>query len=137
MEGITLEIKVSEEEQNILLLKASKQELSIEEYINKLIELDVNSTIELKNGYLYNKHLNKLFDINEREIPLTKTENKLLRLLVENLDSLVTLETIHEIVWKGKNMSRFTLRNKVKDLRDKTYYELIKNHSNLGYSINS
>ena len=29
MEGITLEIKISEEEQNILLVKATKQELSI------------------------------------------------------------------------------------------------------------
>ncbi|MGB5791878.1 winged helix-turn-helix domain-containing protein [Poseidonibacter sp.] len=137
MEGITLKIKITEEEQNVLLIKANKLDLTIEEYINKLIDLDVNSTVELNNGYIYNKHLNKLFDVNEREIPLTKTENKLLRLLVENINSLVTLETIHEIVWKGKNMSRFTLRNKVKDLRDKTFYELIKNHSNLGYSINS
>ncbi|MFA9374372.1 MAG: transcriptional regulator [Poseidonibacter sp.] len=137
MEGITLKIKITEEEQNVLLIKANKLDLTVEEYINKLIDLDVNSTVELNNGYIYNKHLNKLFDVNEREIPLTKTENKLLRLLVENINSLVTLETIHEIVWKGKNMSRFTLRNKVKDLRDKTFYELIKNHSNLGYSINS
>ena len=130
MEGITLKIKITEEEQNVLLIKANKLDLTVEEYINKLIDLDVNSTVELNNGYIYNKHLNKLFDVNEREIPLTKTENKLLRLLVENINSLVTLETIHEIVWKGKNMSRFTLRNKVKDLRDKTFYELIKNHSN-------
>ena len=137
MEGITLKIKITEEEQNVLLIKANKLDLTVEEYINKLIDLDVNSTVELNNGYIYNKHLNKLFDVNEREIPLTKTENKLLRLLVENINSLVTLETIHEIVWKGKNKSRFTLRNKVKDLRDKTFYELIKNHSNWGYSINS
>lgn len=63
-------------------------------------------------------------------------ELNLFTLLLKNRNNIIDIKTIHEVVWAGKDMTRFTLRNKIKILRDKTYFTLIKNHSNIGYSIN-
>lgn len=42
---------------------------------------------------------------------------------------------IKDVVWRGKDMSIYTMRNIVNKIRQKTYYEIIKNHSNKGYTI--
>ncbi|MFA9374237.1 MAG: helix-turn-helix domain-containing protein, partial [Poseidonibacter sp.] len=98
--------------------------------------LDINSTIDLENDYTYNYNLNKLYDNFNKEVSLTKIENALLELLLKNKGKIVKIETIAEVIWKDKEMTRFTLRNKIKSIRDKTFYELIVNHSNIGYCIN-
>ncbi|MGB5792254.1 winged helix-turn-helix domain-containing protein [Poseidonibacter sp.] len=94
--------------------------------VSDIIFLEYDFTYCMATQNLYNKG---------KEISLTKIESKLLNLLMLNINTIVDYKTVEEIVWKGKNMSRFTMRNKIKDIRDKTYHEIIKNDSNIGYTI--
>lgn len=113
------------------------QELNMlpSEYINMLIDKDINGIVKLDNGFYYNRTNSKLFNSFNKEVNLTRIEEALFKLLLENRGKIVSIDEIHNVAWKGKNMTRFTLRNKVKTLRDKTYYDLIKNHSNIGYEM--
>ncbi|WP_414144442.1 helix-turn-helix domain-containing protein [Arcobacter sp.] len=67
---------------------------------------------------------------------LTRTEKKLISLLAVNVNELVTYEDISSVVWKGKEFSIYSLRNVVKNIREKTDELFIKNSSNRGYIIN-
>lgn len=109
--------------------------LGLEEYVNKLIYKDINGVVRLGNGFHYDKATEKLYSGAKYEVRLTRIEEKLFKLLLENKGCIVSIEDIKATVWHGKNMTRFTLRNKIKTLRDKTFYELIKNHSNIGYEM--
>jgi len=136
MENLTINISLSDDDNAKLTQKIDKLSISLDEYISKLIEKDINSIVQLENGFYYNKATSKLFNSFDEQVKLTRIEEALFSLLLENRGEIVGIETIHNVAWKGKNMTRFTLRNKIKTLRDKTYYDLIKNHSNIGYSMN-
>ncbi len=69
------------------------------------------------------------------EITFTKFEFQLLKLLLDNYDKVVPYEDIKKHVWKEKKMSVFTMRNVVNKIRNKTYYNIIKNISSAGYQI--
>lgn len=135
MENFKLTIMIDPELEDDMIIKSKKLNISIESYVLKLIKMDINNTIKLDNDFYFDKQLDKLFNQLDEEIKLTKIEKSLLKLFLENKNEILSIDTIHNIVWKGKNMSIYTLRNMVKNLRHKTYYELIKNHSNLGYSF--
>ena len=55
-------------------------------------------------------------------------------IILKSQGTIVDVETIKKSAWKDKNTSIFTLRNMIKQIRDKTYYGLIKSHSSRGYS---
>lgn len=131
-----IDILINEDDNVKLTEKIDKLNISLEEYVSRLIEKDINSIVQLENGFFYNKATSKLFNSFNEQVKLTRIEEALFSLLLENRGEIVPIDTIHNVAWKGKNMTRFTLRNKVKTLRDKTYYDLIKNHSNIGYSMN-
>lgn len=136
MESIKINISLNDDDKIKLTQKIEKLNISLDEYIVRLIEKDINSIVQLENGFYYNKASSKLFNSYDEQVKLTRIEESLFSLLLESRGDVVSIETIHNVAWKGKNMTRFTLRNKVKTLRDKTYYDLIKNHSNIGYSMN-
>lgn len=98
--------------------------------------LDNNRKVELENGYCFDMSRELLFN-SRKLIKLTKTERALLKLLVERKNQLVTYETIERHVWKGKNFSKYTLRNMVKHIREKSDDNLVRNSSNRGYIISS
>lgn len=136
MENLNISISITDENNEKLESKIQKLDISLDEYVSRLIDKDINSIVQLDNGFYYNKANSKLFNSFNDEVKLTRIEEALFSLLLENRGEIVPIDTIHNVAWKGKNMTRFTLRNKVKTLRDKTYYDLIKNHSNIGYSMN-
>lgn len=129
---VDVNVKISKE----LKAKLDEKNLYIEEYVANLIEKDLNSIVKLENGFAFDKSICRLYSPNKQEVKLTNIEQKLFEQLLDNRGEIVSIDAIHEKTWKGKNMTRFTLRNKIKTLRDKTYYDLIKNHSNIGYSMN-
>ena len=55
--------------------------------------------------------------------------------MIARRNEITDYTVIKEVVWKGKDMSIYTMRNIVNKIRQKTYYEIIKNHSNKGYTI--
>ena len=55
--------------------------------------------------------------------------------MITRRNEITDYDTIKDIVWKGKDMSIYTMRNIVNKIRQKTYYEIIRNHSNKGYTV--
>jgi DNA-binding winged helix-turn-helix (wHTH) protein len=137
MENFKITIIIDSDIKEDIINRTNKLNVSMESYVKRLIETDINNTIKLDNDFYFDKQLDKLFNPLDEEVKLTKIEKNLLKLFLENQNEVLSSQTIHTSVWKGKNMSVYTLRNMIKNLRHKTYYELIKNHSNLGYSFTS
>lgn len=133
MPKIILDLNIDDDIKNAIEEKLKAKKLLIDEYILELIKKDVNSIFNF-NGYSYHLIFDKLYCGNE-EIKFTSKEMKLFKFLFNNANTLMTLEDIHSNVWENKNMSLFTLRNKINSIRNKTYYELIKNVSNHGYMM--
>jgi DNA-binding response OmpR family regulator len=106
----------------------------INEMMDKNIPFKVSNVYVLDHGFNYCLGTNSLYKNNEC-IPLTRLENKLIALLVLNKKEFVDVDTIKKEVWRGKLTSIFTMRNTIKRIRDKTYYGIIKNKSDVGYSI--
>lgn len=106
----------------------------INEMMDKNIPFKVSNVYKLDHDFSYCLGTQTLYK-NDEVIALTKLENKLLQLVVSNKGEAVDIETIKSEVWKNKDMSVFTLRNVIKKIRDKTYYGILKNKSNHGYSI--
>ena len=132
MPKILIDLDIDDDLKNNIEEKLKNKNLLIKDYILKLIENDIDSVIDFNDNYSYNFSFNKLFFKNQ-EIKLTSMEDNLFRLLLNNANNLVSLKEIENVVLAGKYMSRFTLRNKIKVLRDKTYHDLIVNSSNNGY----
>ena len=114
--------------------KLKNKKLSIEEYLLGLIENDFFSVVNFENDFSFNLSTDKLFHKND-EIKLKNLEKELFKYLLNNSGSVVSIEEIKEMVWKSNNMSVYTLRNHIKSIRVKTYYELIVSKSNHGYMM--
>lgn len=140
----------------ILLEKDVKQDLSLYKIINvysilqkpvsvefllNTIELcinflNTNKKVQFENGYYFDITREELFH-GKKIIKLTRTEKKLINLLAKNPNSLVTYEDIANVVWKGKVFSKYSLRNVINHIREKTDDTFIRNYSNRGYILNS
>jgi len=90
----------------------------------------------LDNGIYYDAYRERFYD-NFGEISFTKFEFQVLKLLLDRSDKVVTYDDIKENVWKEKKMSIFTMRNVINKIRNKTYYNIIKNNSSQGYQIDT
>ncbi len=104
------------------------------------IELCLNFTnayeeIVINSDYYFIKNENALYKNNEK-VSLTKTEAEILRMLLTNTKKIVSYQEIEETVWKGKNFTRYTLRNSINNIRKKTEPFFIKNKQDEGYYIN-
>jgi two-component system, OmpR family, response regulator MprA len=95
-----------------------------------------NKKIEFEDGFTFDISKEILFH-NKRIINFTKLERKLLKLLIENINNIISYKEIENIVWKGKKFSIYGLRNVVKKIREKTNNKFIQNYSNKGYIIRS
>ena len=101
----------------------------------KNIDSKKSNITTLKNGFIYDDYNKSLFK-NNIIIPLTKKEILFLDFLIKNHDSSLNYEEININVWDG-SMTNDSLRSLVKELRKKTYKELIKNVSGIGYRIDT
>lgn len=93
--------------------------------------------IEFDNGIYFDEYRDQFFKSGGVLIDFTRLEKSFLKLLISKRNDIVDYTIIKEVVWKGKDMSIYTMRNIVNKIRQKTYYEIIKNHSNKGYTIDS
>jgi DNA-binding response OmpR family regulator len=132
----TITLTLTKQLEDKFTSKLKKDKLTDSEYILKLIENDLDSTIKLGEGFYYHRQSDKLYDKENKEIPLTKIEKGILLTLIANEGDITPVDIIIQKAWKKDNVSIYSFRNVVLKIREKTYYKLIKNHSNLGYSIN-
>lgn len=93
--------------------------------------------IEFQEGIYFDEYRDQFYKEGGALIEFTKLEKSFLKLLIGKKEEIVDYDTIKEVVWKGKDMSIFTMRNIVNKIRQKTYYEIIKNKSNRGYVIDT
>lgn len=91
--------------------------------------------IEFQNGIYFDEYRDQFFKPGGVLIDFTRLEKSFLKLLIEKRGEITDYDTIKDVVWKGKNMSIYTMRNIVNKIRQKTYYEIIRNHSNKGYVL--
>ncbi len=68
-------------------------------------------------------------------INLTKKENELLTLLLNNKNNLVDFYSIENIIWPDKEINTNTIRTLVKRLRQKLKHKFIKTISSRGYKL--
>ena len=71
----------------------------------------------------------------DRLIPLTEYQHKLLFLLIKNQGRIVSYEEIEQFIWFDKAMSSDALRSLVRDVRKIVGKEAIENISKYGYRI--
>ena len=91
--------------------------------------------IEFENGIYFDEYRDQFFKSGGILIDFTRLEKSFLKLLITKRNEITDYDIIKDVVWKGKDMSIYTMRNIVNKIRQKTYYEIIKNHSNKGYTI--
>ncbi|WP_072680201.1 response regulator transcription factor [Arcobacter sp. LA11] len=91
--------------------------------------------IEFQDGIYFDEYRDQFFKSGGTLIDFTRLEKGFLKLLIARKGEITDYDMIKNVVWKGKNMSIYTMRNIVNKIRQKTYYEIIKNHSNKGYII--
>ncbi len=103
------------------------------EYISSISDELGSKVIELCDGFSFNKTSCALYK-DSRFVALTKNENKLITMLIENEDNILDDETIKASVWNA-DVSDERLRTFVRRLRAKTSKTLIANVKGLGYSL--
>lgn len=96
--------------------------------------LDKSTIIHFNNGFYYDLK-DYSFYCNSKKIKLTNMEDALFKYLIENRNKLVTYEDIENNVWHNKKYSIYGMRNIINQIRDKSYYDIIKNESKNGYTI--
>ncbi len=92
--------------------------------------------ILLAEDIYYDSYRERFYNSNGA-VEFTKYEFQVLKLLLDNHDKIIGYEEIKEKVWKEKKMSIFTMRNVINKIRNKTYYNIIKNNSTAGYQIDT
>jgi len=107
--------------------------LRVEQVIKTQCFASVNSTIELAFDYKYDTKSMQL-SLDNEVITLSKTETKILELLIKNRGSVVTYEMFWEGVW-GEWIDPTNIRVQVGSLRKKLLNDFIKNVRGVGYSI--
>lgn len=112
------------------ILVAISSYISNEQSDDKKLE----DKIDLGESFVFDYYLETLYK-NNSSITLTKKELSLLKLLLKNKHSFVSLELIEQVVWT-EHTSLDAIRMVIVGLRKKTYSSLIENLKGLGYKIN-
>ena len=99
----------------------------------KNVDSKKSNVINLGNSFIYDNY-NKYLIKDDNAISLTKKELSFLDFLIKNHDCSLSYEEINSNIWDG-SMTQDSLRSLVKELRKKTYKELIKNVSGIGYRL--
>jgi PAS domain S-box-containing protein len=131
----------------VISLKIDKivfKSLSLEEINNEIKSLNpIKEEVIYKNSSLFNLGKEFYYDINSSNllnetnlIKLTKQENELINELIKANGNLVNFTTLQKTIAKDLESTIDTIRTVVRKIRKKTYPDIIKNHSGLGYSIN-
>lgn len=96
---------------------------------------DQYTNINLGENLVFNLKKEQLLH-NDIEIDLRKKELQLLKLLIQNKDTIVSYEMIENKLWENTPMTNNAIRGQIRNIRKKTHQNIIKNISGVGYQIN-
>jgi DNA-binding response OmpR family regulator len=125
---------------NIELVKYIEIDLNREKLIDalrdciKTIDSNKSNIVRLDNSYIYDNY-NQTLLRNKQIILLSKKEHDFFKLMTIKANNTVSYDEIDTYIWSGE-MTQDALRSVVKEVRKKTYKELIKNVSGIGYRFN-
>jgi len=104
--------------------------------INRDASTDVSSkhTIFLDHEFSYDPVNHTLYCCQEI-INLTKKENELLKLFIDNKNNIVDFYTLENTIWPNKETNTNTIRTLVKRLRQKLKHKFIETISSRGYKL--
>jgi DNA-binding response OmpR family regulator len=91
--------------------------------------------IKLKNGYSFDMQT-LILGKADKHIPLTTSKSKLVEILVQNVDNVVSYNQLSNFIW-GEPREPSTLRSLIYRTKQTIGEELITNVNGVGYSINS
>ena len=97
--------------------------------------LNCSNVVKLKNDYCFDMQTLRLSRV-EKHIPLTPSKSKLIEILVQNIDTVVSHEQISNFIW-GEPRESSTLRSLVYRIKQTIGEDLVNNIHGVGYSINS
>lgn len=107
----------------------------LEKVIKELEDINLSfSNIDLGNNFYFNLKTNKLMQENE-EILLRKKELELLQFFVSKKESVVPYESLENEIWFDTPMTQDAIRSQIKNIRQKTYPQIFKNVSGVGYKL--
>lgn len=107
--------------------------LRIETILKRDFFHNESTKIQIDKNISYDTH-NDLLIIKNEEIKLNNKDAKLLKLFLQNKDSLITHETIYETLWDyNEQISESALRTYIKNLRKYLGKEKIVSIKKLGY----
>lgn len=110
--------------------------LKLSFYKLKMIKNNFENSNLLKIGedYYYDKSKSLLY-FQEEHIKLSKTETKLLELLIDAKGNIIDLSSIEYNLWPDKIVSASSLRTLIYRLRSKLNYKFIKSEYSLGLKL--
>ena len=96
---------------------------------------NISSVCEVSEN-IYFDMLNCTLVINNHVIPLTNNEKKLLKLLCQSINQVVTYTTIYAVVWeRGQDEKLDSIRSLVRSVNRKLEVKYIVNIPGIGYKI--
>ena len=98
------------------------------------LNLEKQHNIILDHEFSYSP-LNHILYYCQEIINLTKKENELLELFIDNKNNIVDFYTIEYTIWPDKPTNTNTIRTLVKRLRQKLKHKFIKTVSSRGYKL--
>ncbi|MDD4506252.1 MAG: response regulator transcription factor [Sulfurospirillaceae bacterium] len=97
-------------------------------------DISNENMLTLPQGFQYCLDSKKLYH-KTMEVELTRTEQRLLFLLLIHRNHTVSFEMIEAYTWQEKGATPDTIRNYINKLRKKIYPEIIKNIQGIGYQL--
>lgn len=100
----------------------------------EIIESRIYSNVELGNGILFNFQ-NQSIIKDGKAIVLNKKESILINLFIQNQNRVISYEELEYHIWDNE-CTEAALKSLIRDFRKKTYKDILKNFSGLGYKLN-
>jgi len=100
----------------------------------EIIESRIYSNVELGNNVLFNFQ-NQSIIKDGKAIVLNKKESILINLFIQNQNRVISYEELEYHIWDNE-CTEAALKSLIRDFRRKTYKDILKNFSGLGYKLN-
>jgi len=107
----------------------------VQSVIKNRYNLEDDNIVKLPLNYTYDLSRYKLYKDSD-EVELTKTEVKIIELLIKNRGKTVTISQFSEDIWNHEVLDA-NIRVQINKLRKKSDKELIKNIRGIGYTIDT
>ena len=106
----------------------------VEQILKQTLYHTTNDTISLKDGFNFDIAKEILYK-DGKEINLSSIEKKLVATFVSNRGYYLSIETLQELVWEGKDVSFADIRMSISRVRHKCGSNFIKTKKMVGYKV--